>query len=78
MTHMVKKLTKSGNSYALVIERPILDLLNITPDTPLNVTTNGQGIQITPVRDQITDEEVRAAYRWAEQKYGRMMKRLAE
>ena len=30
---MVKKLTKHGNSLALVIDRPILDLLKIDPET---------------------------------------------
>src|SRR5689334_8805743 len=38
---MVKKLTKHGNSYALVIDKPIMDILNITDDTPLNITTDG-------------------------------------
>ncbi len=33
---MIKKLTKHGNSLALVIDRPILDLLRIDPDTPLD------------------------------------------
>jgi hypothetical protein len=30
---MVKKLTKHGNSLALVIDRPILDLLKIDVET---------------------------------------------
>ena len=32
---MVKNLTKHGNSYALIIEKPIMELLNIEPETPL-------------------------------------------
>jgi hypothetical protein len=36
---MVKKLTKHGNSLALVIDRPILELLRIDPKTPLDVST---------------------------------------
>jgi antitoxin MazE len=36
---MVKKLTKHGNTLALVIDRPILDLLNIDPETPFEVST---------------------------------------
>ncbi len=39
---MLKKLTKHGNSLALVIDRPILELLNIDPDTPLDVSTDGR------------------------------------
>ena len=39
---MVKKLTKHGNSLALVIDRPILDLLKIDPETLLEVSTDGK------------------------------------
>lgn len=37
---MVKKLTKHGNSLALVVDRPILDLLKIDPDTLLDISTD--------------------------------------
>ena len=30
---MIKKLTKHGNSWALIIDKPVLDLLNINPET---------------------------------------------
>jgi antitoxin component of MazEF toxin-antitoxin module len=39
---MIKTLTKLGNSYALVIDKPILDLLKIRPDTPLEIATDGK------------------------------------
>ena len=32
---MIRTLTKQGNSLALIIERPIRELLNIDADTPL-------------------------------------------
>ncbi len=32
---MIKKLTRHGNSMALVIDKPILELLHIERDTPL-------------------------------------------
>ncbi len=44
---MIKMLVKHGNSYALVIDKPILELLNITPDTPLEITTlDGKSLTI--------------------------------
>jgi antitoxin component of MazEF toxin-antitoxin module len=43
---MVKYLSKHGNSLALVIDRPILDILKIKPDSPLEVSTDGQRITI--------------------------------
>jgi len=37
---MVKKLSAVGNSLGLIIERPILELLDITKDTPLEIRTH--------------------------------------
>jgi len=46
---MVKTLVKHGNSYALVIDKPILELLKITPETRLEVsTTDGRTLTIAP------------------------------
>ena len=47
---MVKKLTRHGNSLALVIDKPILELLNIFPETPLEITTDGRRLIIAPSR----------------------------
>ena len=46
---MVKNLTKHGNSYALIIEKPIMELLNTEPETPLEITTDGKSLLIRPV-----------------------------
>jgi antitoxin component of MazEF toxin-antitoxin module len=48
---VIKKLTKHGNSLALVVERPVLELLKIDSDTPLDISTNGSVLVISPVRD---------------------------
>lgn len=47
---MVKKLSPIGNSLGLLIDKPILDLLNITADTQLEVTTDGTNLIIRPLR----------------------------
>ena len=47
---MVKKLTKHGNSLALVIDKAVLELLKIDADTPLDITTDGDVLIITPIR----------------------------
>jgi phage portal protein BeeE len=49
---VIKTLTKHGNSYALIIDRPILELLNITPEMPMSVTTDGDVLVVTPIRDE--------------------------
>ena len=39
---MLKHLTKHGNSLALVIEKPVLELLNISAKTALEIITDGE------------------------------------
>ncbi|HHV57397.1 MAG TPA: AbrB/MazE/SpoVT family DNA-binding domain-containing protein [Firmicutes bacterium] len=48
---MIKTLTAHGNSAALIIDKPILELLGITLDTPLKVSTDGKSLIISPLRD---------------------------
>ncbi len=45
---MRKKLTAIGNSYGVVIDKAILELLKITPDTELEISTDGVGLFIAP------------------------------
>ena len=45
---MIKKLVKHGNSWAIVIDRPILDLLKIDLESQVELTTDGQTITISP------------------------------
>lgn len=48
---MVKRLQAIGNSYGVIIDKPILELLRLTPDTGLEVSTDGERLILTPVRD---------------------------
>ena len=47
---MKKRLTNIGNSLGLVIEKPILELLQITQETELEMTTDGTRLIIEPLR----------------------------
>ncbi len=75
---MIKKLTKHGNSLAIVIDRAVLDLLKIDADTPLEISTDGQVLVISPVRDNERRDKFTEALESANRKYGRALKRLAE
>ena len=75
---MIKKLTKHGNSLASIIDRAVLDLLQIDADTPLEISTDGQVLVITPVRDKARRNKFRKALESVNRKYGRALKRLAE
>jgi antitoxin MazE len=75
---MVKKLTKHGNSLALVIDRPILDLLNIDPETPLELTTDGKRLIVAPSLPSARRKKFEAAQETAHKRYGNALKKLAE
>jgi antitoxin MazE len=49
---MRKKLSAIGNSLGVVIEKPILELLDIDRETELEMTTDGQRLIIEPVRQR--------------------------
>jgi antitoxin component of MazEF toxin-antitoxin module len=75
---MIKKLTKHGNSYALVIDKPVLDLLKIQPETLLEITTDGQTLIVSPARDPQRKAKFQAALEETNRRYGRALKRLAD
>ncbi len=47
---MVKTLSAIGNSLGIIIDKPILELLEIERDTPLEITTDGDTLTIRPQR----------------------------
>jgi antitoxin MazE len=47
---MSKRLQVIGNSAGIIIDKPILELLRITPETELELRTDGESLIITPVR----------------------------
>jgi antitoxin component of MazEF toxin-antitoxin module len=75
---MVKKLTKTGNSLALVLDRPLLEATKIDAETELEVSTNGDVIVISPVRDTDRAAKFRAGVEKINQRYAGVFRRLAE
>lgn len=75
---MVKKMVQHGNSSALVIDKPILELLNITPDTPLELTTDGKNLIISPVRDDGRIERLNRSLEKINRKHRRTFEKLAK
>lgn len=75
---MIKYLTRTGNSYALVLDRTILDLMKIEPDSPVELSIEGQRLIVTPVTEADRRKKLRAALEWTNRKHGKTLKRLAE
>ncbi|MDR2390528.1 MAG: AbrB/MazE/SpoVT family DNA-binding domain-containing protein [Planctomycetota bacterium] len=75
---MIKTLTRHGNSYAVVIDKPILELLNIAPETPLEISTDGNSILIAPAQDFAKAARLNQARKDMIKKYGETFRRLAK
>lgn len=74
---MTKHLTKTGNSYAVVIDRPVLEATEIGPDTPLEISTDGDVIIISPVRDHTRIQKLREGMTKVHERYASVFRRLA-
>lgn len=75
---MVKRLARHGNSMALVLDKPVLELLKIGADTPLEISTDGAVLIVAPLRDARRRAKFRKALAAANRRYGPALKRLAD
>lgn len=74
---MIKRLTQAGNSYAVVIDKPILELLHISPQTELRVSTDGRSLTLTPV-NAASDAEFKAAHTKVLKQHAKTFRKLAD
>lgn len=75
---MRKKLVKHGNSWALIIDKPIMELLGITPESEFEFRTDGVELNIRPAESDIGDEEFRQALDELKARHHETLKKLAE
>ena len=75
---MRKKLTRTGNRLALVLDKRLLDRVGIDADTALDVSTNGQIIVVSPVRDRRHTAKLKRIVADAHAKYSGVFRRLAK
>jgi antitoxin component of MazEF toxin-antitoxin module len=75
---MTKKLSKHGNSLALVIDRPLLELLGIDEQTALEISTDGRALVVVPAHNRRRRKRFQDALTACNRQYGKALKRLAE
>ena len=75
---MQKTLIKHGNSLALVIDKPILDMLQISSDTLLEISTNGDQLLVTPCRDKSRQKKIQGSLKKINEQFKDDLKRLAQ
>ncbi|MEM9777219.1 MAG: AbrB/MazE/SpoVT family DNA-binding domain-containing protein [Chloroflexota bacterium] len=79
---MIKKLTKTGSSYSLIIDKSIMQLLSIDPELPVKITTDGTRLIVEPTKDSDDDEKRKEkfakALKRSHKKFGAAYQKLAE
>jgi len=74
---VIKNLTRTGNSVALVLDKQLLEAANLDPDDQVEVSTNGRGIVISPVRSQREVEKFQRGQELMHAKFAGAFRRLA-
>jgi antitoxin component of MazEF toxin-antitoxin module len=75
---MTKHLTQHGNSAALIIDKPILALLNINMTTPLEISTDGRSLVISPAIEKSQQKKFAAAMASVNAIHGKTLRKLAK
>jgi antitoxin component of MazEF toxin-antitoxin module len=73
---MVKKLIQHGNSAALVIDKPIMEILNITNETTFELSTDGRNLILSPQTEHTQEKDILNSLEKINKKYGAVLKRL--
>ena len=75
---MIKKLSKHGDDLALVIDRSILAQLGIDETTPLEISTDGRALVVSPAQDEERRKRFEEALAEGNRRYEKTLKRLSE
>ena len=75
---MRKTLTRTGNSLALVLDKPLLEATGIDDETPLEVSTDGDVIIISPVRSKKRTAKLKEILEVLDREHAGAFRRLAE
>ena len=76
---MIKQLRKVGNSNALILDKPILELLGLEEDGQVQLTIQGGNLIVTPARPKlVSPEELSDKLDYVMKKRQEVLRRLAQ
>ena len=75
---MIKNLTRTGNSVALVLDKQLLEAAHLDPEEPVEVSTNGRVIIISPVRAKREVDKFKRGQELMHEKFAGAFRRLAK
>ena len=71
-------MIKHGNSAALVIDKPIMEMLKITNKTTFEMYTEGENLFLSPQNEHNQEQNILDLLEKINKKYGAVLKRLGE
>jgi antitoxin component of MazEF toxin-antitoxin module len=74
----LKHLTRQGNSLAMIIDRPILEMADMDEKTLFSLTADKDKIVLERVSEKEIEQRFSAASAKVQKRFGRMFKRLAQ
>ena len=75
---MKKRLTRTGNSVAIVLDKPLLEAVGVDAGSEVEISTNGDVIVITPVRGSRRRRKLEKILDQLDEQYAGVFRRLAE
>lgn len=75
---MFKKLTRQGNSTALILDRQIMELLEIDRDAVVKVSVHGRQLIVEPLSDEERAMKIKEIQKKTLKKNAELFKRLAK
>lgn len=75
---MIKKMIQHGNSAAIVIDKPIMELLDFDIETPLEISTDGKNLIISPIKDINRMEKLKSSLSEINKTHRKTLEKLAQ
>jgi len=75
---VIKQLRKVGNSNALILDKPLLELIGLADDGEVQIVVSNGSLVITPVSPKQVDEQrFQQCLDRVQQEWGDVLQRLA-
>lgn len=75
---LTKRLTKIGNSRAIIIDKPVLDVLGIEDDTEIQLVMENGALVLRPAPVTERQMKFRTAQKRIVEKHGETFRKLAK
>ncbi len=73
---MLKKIIQHGNSAALILDKPLLELLKIEIGSSIEITTDGRNLIISPTTHKANENDLLDSLEKINRNYGKTLKKF--